>query len=70
MGGMKNLCQVGAECCAGSQSGGGGEEHQLNSKAVPPFWVVGLWAGYSSALTLGSPPKKVSKIVYVKGTVP
>lgn len=50
---IKNLRQEGAESCAGSQSGGG-EEHQLNSKAIPPFGVVGLWAGYSSALRLGS----------------
>lgn len=33
VGGIKNLCQEGAESCVGSH-GGGGEERQLNSKAI------------------------------------
>ena len=33
VGGIKNLCQEGAESCVGSH-GGGGEECQLNSKAI------------------------------------
>lgn len=34
VGGIKNLCQEGAESCVGSHGGGGGEERQLNSKAI------------------------------------
>lgn len=54
-GGIRILCQEGAESHAGSQiDGAGGEGHGLNSKAIPLCWVVGLWAGDSSALRLSS----------------
>lgn len=55
VGGIKILCQEGAESCAGSQIGRAGcEGHGPNSKVIPPFCVVGLWAGDSSALRLSS----------------